>query len=116
MAEYNRYFWVHFRFKDGSNPYIALRYDTFFFMIGKYFVYQESEFGFVVEEQRYDDKIYTLKYDDKKRVLRGFAQDWQRAYECFNYSYGELAEWQGFFEEYGKKYGLLREFRENGII
>ena len=115
MAENNR-FWATFRFKNGSNPYIALRYDTFFFMVGKYFIYQESEFGFVVEEQRYDDSKYTLKRDDKKRILRAFAQDWQRAFECFNYSWGELAEWRGFFEEYGRKYGLLREFRENGII
>lgn len=108
--------WVHFRFKDGSNPYIAIRNDSLFFMIGKYFVYQESEFGFVVEDQRYDDTKYTLKYDDKKHILRAFAVDWQRAFDCFNYSYGELADWQNFFEEYGRKYGLIREFRENGII
>ena len=108
--------WVHFEFNNGSNPYIATRTDTFFYMVCKYYIYQVSEFGFKVEGEREITKGYSLTRADKKAILRNFAEDWQRAFDCFRYSWGELAEWQTFFKEYGKRFGLLREFRENGII
>lgn len=110
--------WVHFEFSNGSNPYIALRSDTFFYMICKYFVYQVSEFGFKAYEER---EVNTAKRNPftreiKKAILRSFAQDWQRSFDCFNYSTMELLTWQSFFEVYGRRYGLIREFKENGIL
>lgn len=105
----------HFEFTNGSNPYIAIRTDTFFYMVCKYFLTQTSKHGFKAYEERTANPE-KLNREYKKAILREFAIEWQNAFDCFNYSYSDLAEWQAFFEEYGRRYGLIREFRENGII
>lgn len=108
--------WFHFEFADHSNPYIAIRTDTFWFMVQRYYLTQIGEKNFYVEGMRETSGKHPFTREVNKAILQSFAQDWQRNFEHFNYSYQELADWQTFFEEYGRKYGLLREFRENGII
>ena len=56
----------------------------------------------------------TYKY--KKGQAREKAIQWQREFNEYNYSWGELYEYGIYFEKLGKRYGLLKEFRENGII
>ena len=108
--------WVTFNFTDGSNPYIATRSDSFFYMVCAYQLEQIAEFGF---RATYIERPITARKwsrEEKKNILREFAITWQSDFNKFNYSWGEVAEWGAFFTEYGKRYGLLREFRENGII
>ena len=110
--------YIHFKYKNGCNPYISFNNKAFFDMICKYVLTQQHNTAFIVEEER---KVKSLDHkritwSDKKEILRDFAIEWQLSFEKFFYSYAELIEYQVFFEEYGKKYGLLREFRENGII
>ncbi len=108
--------WFHFEFWDHSNPYIAIRTDTFFDMVCRYNLTQNGEKSFFVDGVRLVDWYKRPTREIKKDILREFAIEWQTRFSEFNYSYYELADWQTFFEEYGKRYGLLREFRENGII
>ena len=105
--------YIHFKYKNGSNPYISTTDGTLFKMICKYHLEREFDTGFIVHEKR---EPYKKSYKNLQNILREFAIDWQSDFPRFTYSWGSLADWGGFFEEYGKKYGLLREFRENGII
>ena len=109
--------YMHFTFKDGSNPYIAITEDAFFRMICKYELSQDWTNLFTVNREI---KYLTVKkklsaYEKAKTALREFAMNWQYDFERFTWYYSEIAEMQAFFETYGRKYGLLREFRENGI-
>lgn len=54
-------------------------------------------------------------FDRLQGMLADFAITWQRDFENFRYSYGDLSAWQDFFETYGEKYDLLEEFHENGV-
>jgi hypothetical protein len=105
--------YIHFRYRDGANPYITTTNKNFFRMICKYELTRDFDKGFCVEIER---KPYKKTYEALQEVLRNFAIEWQLDFPKASYSWLDLAEWQSFFEEYGKKYGLLREFRENGII
>lgn len=104
--------WYHFEFDNGSNPYIAIRNDTFFKMIRRYNVEQIGEKSFVVHSEKPKHK-YTREYN--RDMVRDFAMDWQRNFERFEYSYQDIADYEDFFREYGGKYGLLTEFHENCI-
>ncbi len=106
--------WTHFLYTIGGNPYIATNNENLFKMILKYHLSQYDCKGFVVTGRR--EWIGKKSYNDKRRVLEVFAQDWQNKSEDMLYDAVSLSDWAGFFKEYGKKYGLLREFRENGII
>jgi hypothetical protein len=55
-------------------------------------------------------------YRERQTEARAKAQEWQRAAQENNFSYGELIIYQAHIETLGKQYGLIREFRENGII
>ena len=104
--------YIHFRYRNGSNPYITKTNGYFFKMICKYELTRDFDKGYVVEIER---KPYKKTYKALQEILREFAQEWQNDFPRFTYSWLDMAEWGAFFEEYGKKYGLLREFRENGI-
>lgn len=105
--------YIHFRFKNGSNPYISTAYTTLFDMICKYDLTPDFKNGYYVESEH--EQKRRISYNDKKQRLRDFAVMWQDNFNNYAYDYYDLTRWGGFFEEYGKKYGLLREFRENGI-
>ena len=107
--------YIHFRYKNGSNPYISFRNDNLFKMICKYNMWEESENMFYITEERNKEKDLT-PWQRNKKALQDFAMMWLDCFCDCRYSWEHLAEWGAFFEEYGKKYGLLREFRENGII
>jgi len=102
---------VHFTFRDHSNPYIATANKALFWMICHYDLEQTgcTYFHVIGEKQR------PITYAEKKETVRDFAIEWQGDWGNRDYSYGELAMWQDFFEEYGRKYGL-REFKENAIL
>ena len=108
--------WVHFKYRNGGNPYISWCNDGLFHMICKYYLtpswYDRN--AFIVEEVREHSKHQT--YNEKKQILQDFAILWQDYTKTVNFSWDDLTKWGAFFTEYGKKYGLLREFRENGII
>jgi len=105
--------WIHFRYWNGSNPYITKTNRYFFKMICKYYLTRDYDLGYMVEAER---EPYKKTYKAVREILREFAQNWQNDFPRSSYSWHDLADWGAFFEEYGKKYGLLREFRENGII
>lgn len=105
--------YIHFRYRNGSNPYISTTTENLFKMICKYDLRQTGAADFMVVYKR---EPYKKNYKALQEVLRNFAVEWQYMFSELCYSWGDLAEWSAFFEEYGKKYGLLREFRENGII
>lgn len=104
--------YIHFRYKNGSNPYITKTNEYFFKMICKYHLERDFDTGFTVIEKR---EPYKKTYKALQAILRDFAIQWQYDFPRFAYSWSELNEWDSFFTEYGKKYGLLREFHENGI-
>jgi len=106
--------YVHFRFMDGSNPYITKTNEKLFYMLMKYNTVQETETSFCVIQRR--EWIGKADYTTKKAILRHIAIEWSLNCDNFNYSYYELAGWSDFFETMGKKYGLLKEFKENAII
>ena len=105
--------YIHFRYRNGSNPYITKTNGYFFKMICKYELSRDFDNGYIVEIER---KPYKKTYRALREILREFAQNWQNDFPRSSYSWHDLTDWGAFFEEYGKKYGLLREFRENGII
>ena len=105
--------YIHFRFENGSNPFIAFRNSTLFGMITRYDVKQEFETGFIVTSWRGN---YRRTYQNIRQIIQDFAIAWQMDFCKWHYTQKELIDWANFFETYGKKYGLLREFRENGII
>ena len=111
--------YIHFTFKDGSNPHIATTNKALWSMINRYYLTQTSENGFSVDGKFTLWKVHGNKtfsaYERAKEALRDFAIQWQYDLANFAYSYSDLIEYGDFFREYGKKYGLLREFRENGI-
>ena len=104
--------WVHFEFDDGSNPYISITNKALFWMIRHYDVEQIGNKSFRVHGVLPKER-YTKDYN--RDVVRNFAIEWQRSFEKFNYSWGDIADWEDFFRDYGKKYGLLTEFHENCI-
>lgn len=104
--------YIHFRFSNGSNPFIAFRQSTLWDMITRYETEQEFETGFIVTNYR---GKYPRNYKNLRDILQGFAIQWQSDFNNYHYTQKELIDWSNFFEKYGKKYGLLREFRENGI-
>lgn len=115
---------MHFEFKDGSNPYIAKTNKALFYMLTHYDCEQVEEDMFVVNGSYYQHHILTpfpysmhrTYYETKKEQVIDIAIDWQNSFSNgISYHYSTLADWQGFFEEYGRRYGLLTEFRENGI-
>lgn len=111
--------YIHFTFKDGSNPYIAKTNKAFFNIISKYYVYQTETNEFYVDSKAQILTVTGKKLSSReknKESLRDFAIQWQYDFANFNYSYSDLAMYTDFFNEYGKKYGLIREFRENGIL
>lgn len=108
--------YIHFKYRNGSNPYITTTNENLFKMICKYYLYQTGEKAFEVGDKiNAEFKQNKSPYQFKQYVLRMFAIEWQYDFADMRYSWGDLSEWGAFFEEYGKKYGLLREFRENGI-
>ena len=106
--------YIHFRYKNGSNPYISTTNKSFFKMLAKYYINQVGARDFEVIERREEE--YKKTYSNMRRILKAFAICWQSDFYKCHYSWNDVADWGAFFEEYGKKYGLLREFRENGII
>lgn len=111
--------YIHFTFKDGSNPYIVVTNKAFFDIISKYYVKQIDDNNFLVDGKLCVWTVHTNRKlsarERAKTVIRDFAIQWQCDSAYMNYSYGEMLDWQSFFSEYGRKYGLIREFRENGI-
>lgn len=107
--------YIHFRYKNGSNPYITTNNKNLFKMITKYFLEQTGENSFEVLHEIPRD-IKKSGYQRKRFILKQFAIEWQYNFSGMRYSWEDVIFWGSFFEEYGKKYGLLREFRENGII
>ena len=101
---------IHFNFRDGSNPYIATGYTALFFMITHYNLRHIWDNSYMVESERSKPT-----YDETKDILRDFAMTWQERFVKKSWTWGEIADYEGFFRKYGKKHGLLREFRENGI-
>lgn len=110
---------IHFTFKDGSNPYIATESKTLWKMINRYYLTQTGENSFSVDG---DMVLLTVSgkqlsnYERKQAILRDFAIQWQYDFSEFAYSYSDLVMYGDFFREYGRKYGLIREFQENGIL
>ena len=107
--------WNHFRFSNGSNPYITTSNKTLFWQICHYEIHQVNCTSWIVKRQ-FARRLQGQTREERKAILRDFAIEWQSNFNRFNYSWGELAEWQNFFDEYGRKFGLLKEFRENGIL
>ena len=110
---------AHFRFSDGSNPYIVTSYKALWFMIKTYDIefVKGSIDNFEVFAKKQILSVKPLsKREKEKFILQDFAFEWQRAFQDAKISWSEVAMWQGFFEKYGKKYGCLREFRENCLI
>ena len=105
--------YIHFSYKDGSNPYTSASNKNLFRMICKYHLTQDGDTFYTVTEKR---KPYKKTYAALREVLRDFAVDWQLSFDRMTYYQSTLCDYADFFEEYGKKYGLLREFRENGIV
>lgn len=106
--------WVHFTYRNGSNPFIAWTFSNVLYMLENYDYIQTGAKDFHLLDMRNANR--PKHYIEHKEALREIAITWQADFEKFNYSYSELANWQGFFEKYGKQYGLLKEFRENGIL
>ena len=102
---------AHFKFDDGSNPYISFTNKAFYWMLKHYYVKQIGETSFRVIGRKNPVKGYY----GNKQFLRDRAIEWQISSSDYNYSYMDFAAWSDFFREYGKRYGLLTEFRENGI-
>jgi len=112
--------YIHFDYKDGSNPYISTTNKNLFKMICKYYLTQTGEKAFKIEGK---NEIWTSNpnkkmsaYQKRRFFLEEFAKNWQYNFADMRYDWQTIIEYTAFFEEYGKKYGLLREFRENGII
>lgn len=55
-------------------------------------------------------------YERRKAEIAEQAKDYQRSWENYCYSYGELAEINNYFYKQGKRYGLIKEFKENCIL
>ena len=109
--------YTHFRFSDGSNPFITINNKALFEMFCNYDTVQEMEQGFyVIGARQTNGNRYKLTYQDKKNIARATAQSWQDSFSCFCYSWDDLANWANFFEYIGEKFGLIKEFRENGIL
>lgn len=109
---------IHFTFKDGSNPYIATSTKAFWYMVKNYNIEQIGERRFIVHGKANLAPLKPCKVDYRSRnkaILRSLAVDFSYSWENFNYSYFDIADWQEFFTEYGRKYGLLKEFHENAI-
>lgn len=108
---------IHFTFKDGSNPYIATVKKSLLYMLIHYDCEQTGENMFLVHgrSQWLGIGQNHNNYQRTKRRIRYIAIEWQYSSYKFNYSFSHLLEWQDFFGHYGKKYGLFKEFRENGI-
>lgn len=104
---------IHFTFKDGSNPYIAVTEKTLFKCVLNWDLEFIGEESFLVLGHK---KPYRKTYSAIKNILRDFAIEWQYDFADRNYSWGEIGFWESFFEDYGEKYGLLHEFKENGIV
>lgn len=102
---------IRFEFRNGY----TIKADTDVFkMFCKYYTTQMTEDTFVINGLReYNGKP---NYETRKLILRATAEEWQRVFNCFCYSWEELANWTQFFTKYGKRYGLIKEFTENGII
>lgn len=112
--------YIHFEYKDGSNPYISTTNKNLFKMVCKYYLTQKSKRAFEVEGK---SEIWTSNpnkkmsaYQKRRFHLEEFAKQWQYDFADMRYTWDDMFFWGSFFEEYGKKYGLLREFRKNGII
>ena len=103
--------WLHYMFKDGSNPYISTTNDKAFNVLSR------SSFDFYAPNMVtvYQMHAAPKGYQERKEAVRNIAIRWAQSFADFDISYFTLAEWENFFEKYGRKYGLLREFRENGI-
>lgn len=112
--------YIHFKYKNGSNPYITTNNKNLFGMICKYYLKQTGARTFevlgksAIWTSRPDKKMSA--YQKRRFFLEEFAKQWQYDFSEMVYSWEDVINWGAFFEEYGKKYGLLREFRENGII
>lgn len=102
---------AHFKFDDGSNPYISFTNKAFYWMLKHYDAIQIGETSFRVIGRKTPVKGYRENQD----FIRTIAIEWQNNSSDYNYSYMDFAKWSDFFREYGKRYGLLKEFRENGI-
>lgn len=109
--------YTHFRFLDGSNPFITINNKALFEMFCKYHTVQEMKHSFLVIERRQTNgNGYKLTYQDKKNIARQIAQDFQQAFSNMCYTWDDIANWLNFFEYVGKLYGLTKEFRTNGIL
>lgn len=110
---------AHFRFSDGSNPYITTSYSALWGMIKKYDIefFKGSIDNFEVFGKKQILSARPLsKRDKEKFILKDFAFEWQRAIQDASPSLDTIISWQRFFEKYGKKYGCLREFKENALV
>ncbi len=109
--------YVHFSFKNGSNPYIATKMENTFRMIVKYNCgFINGRFIACYEERGWKRTKYATKIrrEDYKDILREFAIDWSNIRGCCE-NLETLNYWSEFFHHYGKRYGLLKEFHENCI-
>lgn len=107
--------YVLFKYRDGSNPYIATTYNKVFDMLKKYEYKQIDTDTFMI----YGKAKRNFKnscYDYKKATIEDIAKQWQYDFYKFNYFTSELIDWQSFFYKFGKRFGLLSDFRENGIL
>ena len=105
---------IHFKFTDGSNPYILTNESILF----KWF------YNYVLELNKIDEGAIFVTatettgrktYQQAKANARLFAIDTQNEISESNFSYGEIADISDTLHALGSHFGLVREFKENCI-
>ena len=105
---------IHFKFTNGSNPYILTNESILF----KWF------YNYVLELNKIDEGAIFVTatettsrktYQQAKANARLFAIDTQNIISESNFSYGEIADISDTLHAFGRRFGLVREFKENCI-
>ena len=105
---------IHFKFTDGSNPYILTNESLLF----KWFYNYVLELTKIDEGAIFVTATETTKrktYQQAKEAARLFAIDTQNEISENNFSYGEIADISDTLHALGRHFGLIREFKENCI-
>ena len=105
---------IHFKFTNGSNPYILTNESILF----KWF------YNYVLELNKIDEGAIFVTatettgrktYQQAKANARLFAIDAQNEISESNFSYGEIADISDTMHALGRHFGLVCEFKENCI-
>ena len=105
---------IHFKFTDGSNPYILTNESILF----KWFYNYVLELNKIDEGAIFVTATETTRrktYQQAKEAARLFAIDTQNIISENNFSYGEIADISDTVHGLGSHFGLVREFKENCI-